>query len=85
MARNVVENIFDAMVSCLLDGDSVLLPKIGTLKIVERPQRKVRNPVSGVLNEIPARKLVKFKISKTLKAAINADDTAGANNEERAR
>lgn len=46
------------------------LPGLGKLVLVDRQARAGRNPATGESIEIPARKAVKFRVSKACKDAI---------------
>lgn len=48
------------------------VPGIGKLVLVKRKARKARNPMTGETVRVPARKALKFKISKTAKDAVMA-------------
>jgi DNA-binding protein HU-beta len=45
-------------------------PGIGKLVLVDRKARKGRNPATGESIDIPAKTVVKFKVSKVCKDAI---------------
>jgi DNA-binding protein HU-beta len=47
-----------------------VLPGLGKLKVAQRNQRMGRNPATGESIVIPARKVLKFRISKAAKDAI---------------
>jgi DNA-binding protein HU-beta len=47
-----------------------VLPGLGKLKVAQRQQRMGRNPATGESIVIPARKVLKFRISKAAKDAI---------------
>ncbi len=46
------------------------LPGIGKLKLVNRKARMGRNPQTGAPIQIPAKRVVKFRVSKAAKDAI---------------
>jgi DNA-binding protein HU-beta len=46
------------------------LPGIGKLVLVNRKARKGRNPATGQEIQIPAKKVVKFRVAKAAKDAI---------------
>lgn len=46
------------------------LPGIGKLVLINRKARTGRNPATGAPIQIPARKVVKFRVSKAAKDAI---------------
>ena len=48
------------------------VPGIGKLVLVKRKARKARNPKTGETVKVPARKALKFRISKTAKDAVLA-------------
>ena len=54
----------------LKEGESINLPGIGTFKVVERAARTGRNPRTGEQISIPARRQVKFAVSKSLSEAL---------------
>jgi DNA-binding protein HU-beta len=47
-----------------------VMPGIGRLVRQERKARKGRNPLTGAEIKIPAKKVVKFRVAKTVKDAI---------------
>jgi DNA-binding protein HU-beta len=50
-----------------------VFPGLGKLVLVQRKARTGRNPATGEPIKIPAKKVVKFKVSKTAKDAILGD------------
>lgn len=46
------------------------IPGLGKITVVERQKRKGRNPSTGKEITIPAKKVVKFKVSKKLQDAV---------------
>jgi len=46
------------------------LPGLGKLVLVHRKARKGRNPATGEIIDIPAKKVVKFRVAKVAKEAI---------------
>jgi DNA-binding protein HU-beta len=55
-----------------------ILPGLGKLVLVQRKARTGRNPATGETIKIPAKKVVKFKVSKTAKDAIVGTGTPKA-------
>ena len=47
-----------------------MLPGLGKLKVVNRKKRMGRNPATGATMVIPAKKALKFKVSKTAADAV---------------
>jgi DNA-binding protein HU-beta len=50
--------------------NSFTIPGIGKLVLVDRKARMGRNPQTGEAIHIPAKKVVKFRISKSCKDAV---------------
>ncbi len=50
--------------------NSFTLPGIGKLVLVNRKARKGRNPATGEIIDIPAKKVVKFRVAKACKDAV---------------
>ncbi len=75
MAKRDSEAALNAVISCLSDllarGDSIVLPKLGSLSVKKRNARTGRNPSTGKPMNIPASNVVSFKSSSKLKEAIN--------------
>lgn len=50
--------------------DGFTIPGIGKLVLVDRAARTGRNPATGETIQIPAKKVVKFRVAKACKDAI---------------
>jgi DNA-binding protein HU-beta len=59
-----------AIQGALEKGDSVSFVGFGTFKVSRRKARIGRNPKTGSMLEIPARKVPVFKAGKSLKEAV---------------
>jgi len=66
--------VFDAFMEVITDsvksGEEVRLPGLGKFAVADRAARVCRNPQTGETISVPAKKAVKFVVSKTLKDAI---------------
>ena len=62
----------EALVSMAYKGakDKFVIPGLGKLVLVQRQARIGRNPATGATINIPAKKVVKFRIAKAAKEAI---------------
>lgn len=70
----VVDTFIDYAELALQNDDCVDIPKFGKLSVEQRDARMARNPQTGEKMEVPAKKAIKFKASKTLKDAINGEE-----------
>jgi len=66
MTDRVISTAILVMAAELRENTEVNLKGLGKLKKVSRPARPGRNPRTGDAVAIPARKGVKFKVSKSL-------------------
>ena len=72
MKKKVVGQLFDelAAVAYKEAANQFTVPGIGKLVLVDRKARQGRNPATGETIQIPAKKVVKFKVAKAAKDAI---------------
>ncbi len=71
-AAIVVDTIIDGMVEALKSGDKVELRGFGSFRQRERNARQGRNPKTGEMVDVPARRVPYFKPGKGLKELINS-------------
>lgn len=69
-AREELSHFGQAVAIVLAEHGECRIPGVGVLKIVERAERKGRNPKTGEAIVIPARKALTFKPAAQLKRAI---------------
>jgi integration host factor subunit beta len=67
----VVNIIFDSMCEALQKGEKVEIRGFGSFTIREREAREARNPKSGDVVSIPAKKTPFFKTGKDLRERVN--------------
>ena len=67
-AKEVIENLVALAYKGAKDGFTI--PGLGKLVVVRRKARMGRNPATGESIKIPAKKVLKFRISKAAKDAI---------------
>ncbi len=70
-ATRALEAFMSAVTGSLKKGDKVTLVGFGTFNVRKRAARKGRNPLNGEEVQIPARKVVSFKVGSKLKEAVN--------------
>lgn len=69
-AEQVVNGIFDTITDALKKGDDVSVSGFGIFKSKMRAAREARNPKTGEAVKVPAARVVKFQVSKTLKDIV---------------
>jgi len=70
-ATEAVENIIEIIKSTLESGEDILFSGFGKFCVIEKNARKGRNPATGNDVILPARKIVTFKCSGSLRDRIN--------------
>lgn len=70
VAKQFVESYADIAVRETKKNGVFVIPGIGRLVRVERKARTGRNPMTGESIKIPAKKVVKFRVAKSVKDAI---------------
>ncbi|GAB6888262.1 HU family DNA-binding protein [Desulfothermus okinawensis JCM 13304] len=69
-AEKAVAACLDAIKEILQNDQKLTITGFGTFEVVQRKERKGRNPQTGEEMIIPAAKVVKFKPGKLLKEAV---------------
>jgi len=77
-ARDMVDAFFDMMGARLVAGEEVKLSGFGNFQLRVKAARPGRNPRTGELIPIAARRVVTFHASQKLKDAIQSASGAGA-------
>jgi len=60
-AAKVIDAALEAAAEAVKKGEGVQLVGFATLSIVEKAARRAKNPRTGAVIEVPARKVVKIK------------------------
>src|SRR5690606_655438 len=69
-AKDLVEAFFDEIRLALEEGDAVKLSGFGNFQVRDKPQRPGRNPKTGEVIPIAARRVVTFHASQKLKSLV---------------
>tara|TARA_B100000029_G_scaffold367107_1_gene360542 strand:- start:181 stop:492 length:312 start_codon:yes stop_codon:yes gene_type:complete len=73
--EKILDIIFSEIIEALRRGDNIEIRGFGIYKIVQRKSRIGRNPKSSEILEIPAKKAIKWKMSKILFNRLNKNFT----------
>lgn len=69
-ASRVLETFMTTVTDALKNGDKIVLPGFGSFSTDNRSARAGRNPQTGKTIQIPASRVAKFKVGKSLKEAV---------------
>lgn len=67
----LVNTIFDSIKEALAKGDKIEIRGFGSFRLRRRRMREGRNPKSGALVNVPAKKVPFFKAGKELKELVD--------------
>ena len=70
-AEELVNGVFDDLVTALKNGEKVNISGFGTFSVSQRKGRLGRNPKTGETIEIAPSRAAKFKAGKTLKDSLS--------------
>jgi integration host factor subunit alpha len=70
-SSELVETLLDIIKNTLASGNDVLISGFGKFNVVDKNDRKGRNPATGEDMMLPARKVVTFKCSGKLRDRVN--------------
>lgn len=73
-SAEIVEMVFDIMKNNLEDGKKIKIAGFGNFVVKDKATRRGRNPQTGEEIEISSRRILTFKPSQVLKAAINSSE-----------
>ena len=70
-AAEVVDDVFETLKVALEDGDKIKISGFGNFVVREKAARRGRNPQTNQTIVISGRRVLTFKPSQVLKAALN--------------
>lgn len=71
IAMALVEHFFEEITVSLEKGEEITLSGLGNFSVRQKKSREARNPRTGDKVRIPARKVVIFETSSTLRKLLN--------------
>ena len=72
-AVDYVESVFEILKNTLESGEKVKVSGFGVFEVKQKKDRRGRNPQTGETITIEARRVLTFKPSSVLRAAINQE------------
>ncbi|MBE0425379.1 MAG: integration host factor subunit beta [Nitrospirae bacterium] len=67
----VVETVFESIKEALIRGEKIEIRGFGNFKPKQRRARRARNPKTGEKVDVPAKRVLHFKVGKALREAMN--------------
>jgi len=72
-SKELIDAVLEEIVSALVAGDDVKLRRFGNFAVCQKRERPGRNPKTGVMAPITARRVVTFRGSEKLKAEVGGE------------
>jgi len=69
-AEQVVDTIFDSIITSVKKGDDVAIAGFGKFSLKHTKAREARNPKTGETVKVPAGKKAKFTVAKAFKDMV---------------
>ena len=69
-AGRALDSLVQYITSEIKTGAKVKVAGLGTFVMKDRAARKARNPKTGAMVDVPAKKAIRFRASKSLKQAV---------------
>lgn len=73
----MVNVVFESLTAALARGERIELRGFGSFEVRERHAREGRNPRTGALVAVAAKRLPFFKVSKELRLRVDKQEEAG--------
>lgn len=70
VAKKIIQNFIDEVINELEKGNRLEFREFGVFEIKERAPRVARNPRTGAVVEVPAKKVVHFKAGRLMKERV---------------
>ncbi len=81
-SSEIVERILETMKATLARGEKLKVSGFGKFEVRHKNTRRGRNPQTNKELQIPAHRVVAFKPSQVLKAAIAGESLAGVSDDD---
>ena len=81
-AEVMVNAVFDSMTEALAKAERIEIRGFGSFIVKDRPAREGRNPRTGAVVAVAAKKVPLFKVGKELRLRVDGQSATKASNED---
>lgn len=71
-AKDLVDEFFETLICVLESGESIRIQQFGVFELLDKSERVGRNPKSGHIHIISARRVVSFRASHLLRKRVQS-------------
>ncbi|HLU40156.1 MAG TPA: HU family DNA-binding protein [Planctomycetota bacterium] len=75
VAKEVIQAFLDMIIAELAEGNRLEFREFGVFETKERAARRAQNPRTLERVEVPAKRIVKFKVGRLMRKKVSGDDT----------
>ncbi|MBK8976433.1 MAG: integration host factor subunit beta [Planctomycetes bacterium] len=74
VAKEIIQAFLDAIIDELAEGNRLEFREFGVFESKERAARRAQNPRTLERVEVPAKRIVKFKVGRLMRKRVSGDD-----------
>jgi len=74
VTKDILQRFLDEIIIELARGNRLEFREFGVFEVKERPARRAQNPRTLEKVEVPAKRVVKFKVGRMMKQRVSAAD-----------
>lgn len=74
VAKEVIQAFLDMIIGELADGNRLEFREFGVFETKERAARRAQNPRTLEKVQVPAKRIVKFKVGRMMRKRVSGDD-----------
>ncbi len=77
VAKDIIQSFLDAIIEELAEGNRLEFREFGVFETKERAARRAQNPRTLEKVDVPAKRIVKFKVGRMMRKRVSGDDEGG--------
>lgn len=74
VAKDVIQAFLDSIIDELADGNRLEFREFGVFETKKRAARRAQNPRTLQKVDVPAKRIVKFKVGRLMRQRVSGDD-----------
>jgi len=82
VAKEVIQAFLDMIIGELADGNRLEFREFGVFETKERAARRAQNPRTLEKVQVPAKRIVKFKVGRMMRKKVSGDDVGDESMED---
>ncbi len=82
VAKEIIQSFLDAIIEELAEGNRLEFREFGVFETKERAARRAQNPRTLEKVDVPAKRIVKFKVGRMMRKRVSGDDTPDDDDDE---